>query len=221
MPPLAFPVLAVFLGAVACPAAEFSPRDGEIPGYREESAGAAEFLRTLPECRIAVLPAIVRVFRPRPPARWSQDDRPDYDYHVEHAAAPRKTAMEFLKRHRLGRPDPRDLEPRLDPPGEERSFEHDLATLGKACAGLGDHDYSLTLVFSITRQPSRVEVGGIRVYVLDRRGHNAFSFFYTSANPKAPGYWWSDTTGDTRLALGTLLKQVEAAREAPRRGGHR
>jgi len=196
----------------SCSLADRPEKVLDAAGFRPGSEQAAAFLERLPTSRIAVLPGIVRTREGN-----------------AFATATRKSALEFLTRHRLGRPAASKLEPDLGAPrgkAQYQLFQNDMATLGRATAGLDGCDDSLTLVFLVTPTPDGgIAIGGIHVYLLDAKGRDTFSFLLNShhkafvearlraptAGPEPTAQLVAKATG---VALDALLDQLEAARKA-------
>ncbi len=176
------------------------------PGYRPENENAAAFLDSLDSATIAVVPTLVR-----------RERRTAYSYASQQLAVSMlndsglTNAKLANKRVDLGR---------LHYDSQWNLFQYGLSTVRQNLAGYKtDADYLMVMEILV---PAGQDVFGVECYIIDREGHDMFSFLLNShhqifvdANLHA-----TDSSEEARedmlkaatgMAIAALQRQVEEA----------
>jgi len=197
------------LGALAVSMSIFADEPGQTisdPGFRPESAYAADFLDAVGNTKIAVLPTLIR-----------RVDR------TAHSFASQAQIVAFLNEAGIAtavtKPRRIDLGP-LRRPSQWEIFQYGAESIA---ANLGDYetgaDYTLVMELLV---PDDQSVFGVEVYIVDRQGQSAFSFLLNSHHQMFSDakLFASKSSEDarnkmiehaTRVGLEALVAQIELA----------
>jgi len=197
------------LGALAVSMSIFADEPGQTisdPGFRPESAYAADFLDAVGNTKIAVLPTLIR-----------RVDR------TAHSFASQAQIVAFLNESGIvtavTKPRRIDLGP-LRRPSQWEIFQYGAESIA---ANLGDYDtgadYTLVMELLV---PDDQSVFGVEVYIMDRQGQSAFSFLLNSHHQMFSDakLFASKSSEDarnkmiedaTRVGLEALVAQIELA----------
>jgi hypothetical protein len=178
------------------------------PGFRPPSPYADQFINSVGNMRIAVLPTLIR-----------RDDRTAYSF------ASQQRIVEFLNGSTIAtafaKPRRIDLGP-LRRPSQWEIFAYGLESAAAKLEGY-DTGADFALVMEIV-VPHEREVFGIEIYLLDQLHHNAFSFLLNSHHQMfADARLYSDSSREasrqkmilkaTDVGLAALKLQIEQARD--------
>ena len=175
------------------------------PGYRPNSDYASQFLDAIGDTSIDVLPTLVhRAGR------------------TAHSFTSQEIIVEFLNANGIAAATSRPW--RVDLGALQRRSQWDLFQHGMAesASTVSKHeaksDYTLVMELLV---PGDQEIFGIHVYILDRQGHNAFSFLLNSHHQIfAEAKLAADSSTEaartrmieeaTRVGLAALLQQIKS-----------